>query len=220
VAKVGDIAILKSGGTPSRKKSEYWENGIIRWVKTGEIDYHIIKDTAEKITPAGLENSSAKIFPSGTLIMAMYGQGVTRGKVAILGAEAATNQACVAFFPASSLKTNFLYYYFEYKYEEIRNLSHGANQKNLSADILKSYAIAFPLDFDEQDRIIESLRALDSCIDVHRNSKTALQAFFRTLLHQLMTAEIRVNDLDLAELGIEVDKNKCRSSDNDSNERE
>ncbi len=206
VVKIGNIAALKSGGTPSRKKEKYWIDGTIRWVKTGEVDYCVINDTEEKINFAGLENSSAKMFPRGTLIMAMYGQGITRGKVAILGVEAATNQACVAFFPDPSLKTRFLYHYFEYKYDEIRNLSHGANQKNLSADILKSYGIAFPSNLDEQNQIIEPLSILDFNIEVALRKKSAMQNLFRTLLHQLMTAEIRVNDLDLEEFGLDSEK--------------
>jgi type I restriction enzyme, S subunit len=99
VCRIGEICDLKSGGTPNRSKAEYWKNGHIPWVKTGEVDYCVINDTEEKITTAGLADSSARLFPSGTLLMAMYGQGITRGKVAILGIEAATNQACVAIIP-------------------------------------------------------------------------------------------------------------------------
>jgi len=157
VRTVGDVCDLTSGGTPSRRKPEYWNNGRIPWVKTGEIDYCTINDTEEKITNAGLENSSAKIFAAGTLLMGMYSQGVTRGKVALLGVEAATNQACIAIFPKDVLHTKFLYYWFEYQYEYVRNLGHGANQKNLSAEILKGSLIAYPKDQDQQDTIVTSL---------------------------------------------------------------
>jgi len=157
VRTVGDVCDLTSGGTPSRRKPEYWNNGRIPWVKTGEIDYCTINDTEEKITNAGLENSSAKIFAAGTLLMGMYSQGVTRGKVALLGVEAATNQACIAIFPKDVVHTKFLYYWFEYQYEYVRNLGHGANQKNLSAEILKGSLIAYPKDQDQQDTIVTSL---------------------------------------------------------------
>lgn len=202
VAKLGDIATSKSGGTPSRTKPEYWEGGSIQWVKTGEVDYCVINDTEEKITAAGLANSSAKIFPAGTLLMAMYGQGITRGKVAILGIEAATNQACVAIFPCEDVSTKFLYYFFEGKYEYIRNLGHGANQKNLSAEILKGVTVAYPKDREAQKSIVRSLEALDKKLSLHERKHTALTDLFRTLLHQLMTAQIRVHDLDLPELEI------------------
>jgi type I restriction enzyme, S subunit len=200
IRAIGEICELGSGGTPNRSKAEYWEGGHISWVKTGEVDYCMINDTEEKITSAGLANSSAKIFPSGTLLMAMYGQGITRGKVAMLGVEAATNQACVAIFPRGDLRTKFLYYWFEHKYEQIRNLGHGANQKNLSAEILKGSLVAYPRDKDVQDAIVTSLETLDQKLSVSRRKRTVFQDLFRSLLHQLMTAQIRVNDLDVADL--------------------
>ncbi len=129
--------------------------------------------------------------------MAMYGQGITRGKVALLGIEAATNQACVAIFPRTGIKPKFLYYFLESKYEFIRNLGHGANQKNLSAEILKSMPIAFTSDLTEQDTIIEALETLDRKLVVAQSKGALLNGLFRTLLHQLMTAQIRVTDLDL-----------------------
>ena len=92
---LGEIARISSGGTPDRAEPSYW-GGDVPWVTTGEIRFNTITDTFEKITPAGLKNSSAKLFPPGTLLMAMYGQGKTRGQVAKLAIEAATNQACAA----------------------------------------------------------------------------------------------------------------------------
>jgi type I restriction enzyme S subunit len=197
--RLGNIANLKSGGTPSRSRPEYWQGGTIPWVKTGEVDYCLICETEEKITQEGLDNSSAKVFPPGTLLMAMYGQGITRGKVAILGIEAATNQACVAFFPKAGIQAKFLYYFFEAKYELIRNLGHGANQKNLSADLLSTVLLAFPSSNPEdQGLIVSMLEAVDNKIAVTKKKVTLLSDLFRTLLHQLMTAQIRVHDLDLS----------------------
>lgn len=77
---LGEIARITSGGTPDRSKPEYW-GGDVPWVTTGEIQFNTITDTVEKITAAGLQNSSAKLFPPGTLLMAMYGQGKTRGRL-------------------------------------------------------------------------------------------------------------------------------------------
>ena len=196
VKKVGEIADLKSGGTPSRKNPEFWDNGSIPWVKTGEVDYCTITDTEEKITEAGLEQSSAKLFPAGTLIMAMYGQGITRGKVAILGIEASTNQACVAFFPNKEIDSKYLYFYFEYSYDEIRNFAHGANQKNLSAEIIKTYPVIYPKDKGEQREIAGVLEELDRKNQIHHKKKRVYQDLFRTLLHELMTAKVRVNNID------------------------
>ncbi len=144
VVKLGEIATLTSGGTPSRIKPEYW-NGDIPWVKTGEINYGIIKDTEEKITQAGLDNSSAKIIRANTLLMAMYGQGITRGRVAILGIDAAINQACSAIDINNNIaKTEFIFYSLYYNYNKIRTLGHGANQKNLNSALIKSIEIYLP----------------------------------------------------------------------------
>lgn len=202
VKRIGEVATLKSGGTPSRSNESFWTDGTIPWVKTGEVDYCVINDTEEKITQAGLDGSSAKIFPAGTLLMAMYGQGITRGKVGILGVDAATNQACVAFFPKAEVRTGFLYQLFSFKYDYIRNLGHGANQKNLSADILKTVQIAYPKDTNEQDEIVSSLSALDDKLALAERKRSHFEDLFKTLLHQLMTAQLRVNDLDLDALGV------------------
>jgi len=202
VKRIGKIATLKSGGTPSRTNETFWKDGSIPWVKTGEVDYCVINDTEEKITLAGLEGSSAKIFPAGTLLMAMYGQGITRGKVGILGVDAATNQACVAFFPNDEVRTGFLYQLFAFKYDYIRSLGHGANQKNLSADILKTVQIAFPRETDEQDEIVASLSTLDDKLALAERKRSHCADLFKTLLHQLMTAQVRVHNLDLDALGV------------------
>jgi len=197
VCSIGEICDMKSGGTPNRNTVEYWKGGNIPWVKTGEVDYCVINDTEEKITAAGLANSAAKIFPPGTLLMAMHGQGITRGKVAILGVEAATNQACAAIFPKKKPGSQFLYYFFENRYENLRMLGHGANQQNLNADIIKGVVVSCPSDLDEQAEIIQSLEAMDSKIQLIAKKRTALSDLFRTLLHQLMTAKMRVNNIDL-----------------------
>ena len=202
VKRIGEIATLKSGGTPSRSNESFWIGGTIPWVKTGEVDYCVINDTEEKITQEGLDGSSAKIFPAGTLLMAMYGQGITRGKVGILGVDTATNQACAAFFPKEEVRTGLLYQLFSFKYDYIRNLGHGANQKNLSADILKTVQIAYPKDTDEQDEIVSSLSALDDKLALAERKRSHFEDLFKTLLHQLMTAQLRVNDLDLDTLGV------------------
>ena len=190
--KIGEIAQLKSGGTPSRKNSAYWDGGDIGWIKTGEVDYNRIVRTEEKITKAGLEGSSAKIFPAGTLLIAMYGQGVTRGKVAITGMDAATNQACAAIFPLAEVRTKYLYYFLEYNYDTIRSFAHGANQKNLSTDLIKSFPIVYPSIASEQREIAGALGIIDRRIAVAQTKKRQLQDLFRTLLHDLMTAKIRV----------------------------
>src|SRR5690554_3582220 len=95
---LGNIFETTSGGTPSRTEKAYW-NGDIPWVTTSLVDFSVIVSAEEFLTAEGLKNSSAKLFPKGTVLMAMYGQGKTRGKVALLSIKAATNQACAAILP-------------------------------------------------------------------------------------------------------------------------
>jgi len=95
VKELGSISTVSSGGTPNRGVASYW-NGNIPWITTSQIDFNTIIEANEFITEEGLNNSAAKIYKAGTLLMAMYGQGKTRGKVSILGFDATTNQACGA----------------------------------------------------------------------------------------------------------------------------
>lgn len=198
VAELGSVADVTSGGTPSRDKAEYWENGIIPWIKTGEVDYCVIKSAEEHITELGLKNSSTKKYPKGTLLMAMYGQGITRGKVAILGIDAAINQACAAIIPKDSTKLmpEYLYYFFEKNYDFVRNLGHGANQKNLSGTLIKGIEISYPKDQNEQKEIIRMLQLIDNKKSNSENKKQILNDLFKTLLHELMTGQRRVHEID------------------------
>ena len=198
VMKLGDVAKFQTGGTPARDNPEYWTDGNIPWVKTGEINYNIIHTTEERITFEGLMNSAAKVLPKGTLLIAMYGQGVTRGRVGLLGIDAATNQACAAITPFDErqISTHFIYYYLEFHYEDLRQMGHGANQRNLNAALIKGFHISFP-NQEEQLQIVEVLEVLESKKKLHQSKHAALTDLFRTLLHHLMTAQIRVNELDL-----------------------
>jgi type I restriction enzyme S subunit len=186
---------LRSGGTPSRSIPEYW-NGDVPWVKTTEIDYRDIMTTEEKITQAGLQNSSAKIFDEGTLLMAMYGQGVTRGRVAILGLPAATNQACAAFFPDETLSSRYLYAYFTYAYDHIRQIGHGANQQNLSLELLQGIKIPVPKTVTEQEEIFSVISKVQKRIEAAERKRDTLRDLFRATLGTLMSGKVRVSGLD------------------------
>ncbi|MCQ1989485.1 MULTISPECIES: restriction endonuclease subunit S [Gammaproteobacteria] len=192
-----------SGGTPSRSNSSFWTGGTIPWVKTTEVNYCVISETEEHITPRGLENSAAKMLPGGTLLMAMYGQGVTRGKVAILGIEATCNQACAAITPKNdAVLPRYLYHFLTWRYDEIRSLAHGGQQQNLNLEIVRDLPIVYPKTDDEQNKIITILDSIDRKIALHRQKSAVLEDLFQSLLHKLMTGEIRVADLDLSALSV------------------
>jgi type I restriction enzyme S subunit len=191
VATLGSACEIQSGGTPDRRRSDYWAGGI-PWVKTGEINYRPITHTEETISKLGLRNSSARVFPAGTILLAMYGQGVTRGKVAILGIAAATNQACAAVTPDSQLDPLFLYAFLAASYDRIRNLGHGANQKNLSAEIIRTIEIPIPPDRTEQREIAAVAQALESSIELHSTKAALLDEAFQRVLRALMTGQVRI----------------------------
>lgn len=145
VKKIYELCTVSSGGTPSRDRKEYY-TGNIPWVKTGEVVNDIIFDTEEKITEEAIANSSAKIYPKGSLIIAMYGQGLTRGRTAKLGVDASTNQACAVLSKIDNnlILTDFLWIYLIGEYHRLREMASGNNQPNLNAQMLKDYQVIIP----------------------------------------------------------------------------
>lgn len=142
---IGNICDSGSGGTPSRSVSSFY-GGSIPWIKTAEVLDDIIYDTEEKITPEALKNSSAKIYPKDSIIIAMYGQGMTRGRTAKLGIAATTNQACLVLFNINTdiVLIDYLWYYLQGEYYRLRALAYGNNQPNLNASIINNYPIVIP----------------------------------------------------------------------------
>ncbi|MBR4629548.1 MAG: restriction endonuclease subunit S [Treponema sp.] len=174
---IGKCCRLGSGGTPSKSHPEYYENGDIPWLKTGEIDWNDIYDVEERITNEGVENSSAKIFPAESVVVAMYGMGVTRGKAAIIKIPTATNQAVCVLQPNEKLNNRFLFYYFMCNYWQIREQSVGGNQLNLSGKIIASFPIKLPpLNYQ-----LSIVNFLDTVLEKESHAKEAAQ----TVLDQI-----------------------------------
>ena len=155
---IKESCTIGSGGTPSRKNPDFY-NGDIPWVKTGEIDWNDIYDTEEHISLIATNSSSAKVFPEGSVLVAMYGMGVTRGRAAILRVNAATNQAVCVLQPNEYLINRYLFYYFMRNYWDIREQAVGGNQLNLSGTIISTLTINIP-SVDEQYEIIKILDLL------------------------------------------------------------
>lgn len=185
---LGSIAKITSGGTPDRTKLAYW-NGTIPWVKTAQIQNCTITAECvdEWITQEGLEKSSARMIPKGTILMAMYGQGKTRGQVAILGIDATINQACAAIHLKPEAHSDYVYQQLRYRYESIRALSNTGSQENLNAELIRE--IAFPLPaLEEQKAIAKALVVWDTAIQKteeliaakERLTKALMQRVFKT----------------------------------------
>lgn len=156
VKKLGEVCHTTSGGTPSRQKSSYY-NGNIPWVKSGELDKGLILDTEEKISEEAIKNSSAKVFPKGTLLIALY--GATIGKLAFLGVDAATNQAICGIFKNDNLDSNYLYYFLYFKKPNLVKQGIGGAQPNISQTILKNLDLPIP-PLPEQQAIVAKIEEI------------------------------------------------------------
>ena len=192
LSSIGKISDVSSGGTPSRNNEAYW-NGNIPWVTTAEVQFKIIEDTVEKITEEGLANSSAKLFPAGTILMAMYGQGKTRGQVAKLGIDASTNQACAAIVLHAGYEVDFYYQFLISQYENIREMANSGGQQNLSGGIVKSIPVPVP-PLTEQKKIAKILSTWDNAISVTEKLLTNSQQQKKALMQQLLTGKKRLLD--------------------------
>lgn len=137
---VGEFcAKMTSGGTPSRTNNDYWNSKDYPWLKTGEVQNNVIFETEEYISEAGLKNSSAKLIPAGSVVMAMY--GATAAQVGYLQCETTTNQACCNMICKSEIDAAFLYFHFLVNQEEIKRLATGGAQENLSQDVISAQPI-------------------------------------------------------------------------------
>lgn len=194
--ELGDSHLVQTGGTPSRSNPQFWDGGTIPWVKTGEVSYSTITKTSEHITPVALEESTVRLFPVGTLLLAMYEQGVTRGKVGKLGIEATCNQACAAINSLEGqVDADYLYYFLEWQYENIRARAHGGQQQNLNLDIVRRIPIVYPGDLDQQLEIAGLLRAIDMKIALQRARLERLRELFERVLGDAISGEIAPSEM-------------------------
>ncbi|HEJ9660025.1 TPA: restriction endonuclease subunit S [Proteus mirabilis] len=199
VKSIGEIASIFSGGTPNRKIPEYWD-GDIPWVTTTLIDGTEIDSAREFITQRGLENSSTNWCKAGTILLAMYGQGKTRGKAAILSIDATINQACVAIELKDICSSHYILHILNSMYEEIRELSNSGSQENLSAGIIKSIQIPFPPK-KEQITIANALSDVDLLISELEKLIAKKQAIKTATMQQLLTGHTRLPQFALREDG-------------------
>ncbi|MDZ7584652.1 MAG: restriction endonuclease subunit S [Thiobacillus sp.] len=203
---LGKIAKISSGGTPDRDTPSYW-GGDIPWVKTTQIQNRSIyaDDVDEWITPEGLKHSAAKMVPKGTILMAMYGQGKTRGQVAILGLDATVNQACAAIELDADVSRNYVYQQLLFRYQAIRALSNTGSQENLNAGLIRE--IGFPLPARvEQDYVAELLTNWDAAIEKTERLIVAKENYLNAIEHQLLTARKRLNGFSNSWESLRADK--------------
>lgn len=188
--KLGDLVKTTSGGTPSRRKSEYYVNGNIRWIKTKELNDRFIFETEEHITEDAVKNSSAKALPEGALIVAMY--GATIGKIGITAAEMACNQACCAFISFDDMiSKEYLYCWLMDNREYLVSQGKGAAQSNLSQEMIRNFSLLCPdkkviKNFTEiVTTMLENKRVLENKILMLSKARD-------DLLPKLMSGEVEV----------------------------
>ena len=157
--RLGDLCVINSGGTPKRNNESYWKNGDIPWVKISDLNNGVVESTEEFITLDGLKNSSAKIFPQGTLLYTIF---ATIGEVAILNIDAATNQAIVGLQLKENQKVylQYIYYYLKSQTNNIKQLGRGVAQNNINLSVVKDMIIPI-VSLEKQSNIISTLSKIE-----------------------------------------------------------
>lgn len=192
VKEIKDLYKTSSGATPSRVKSEYYENGNINWVKTGELNDSFIFETSEKISELGIKKTSAKLFPPYTVIFAMYGN--TIGQLGIITQPSATNQACCALLPLTEeFGFEFIFLTLFYNRQAIINLGMGAAQQNVSQEEIKKYKILKPTD-DLMIRFNKNISPIFNQIETLQSQNTELRQIRDRLLPRLISGRISISE--------------------------
>lgn len=203
--KLGKLTTVETGKTPLRSNKQFWDNGTINWATTTEVNETYIVSTNEKITNQAVAELKMKILPINTILLAMYGQGKTRGKVALLRIESTINQAFASIKPNKNYSTNFIFNYLDKSYEKIRDLSHGSNQDNLNLDIVKALQIPLP-PLKEQEKIAEILTTWDEAITKQTELLEAKELQKKALMQKLLSGEVRFDGFSDKWEEVRIDK--------------
>jgi type I restriction enzyme S subunit len=200
VVPLGTLAKIGNGSTPKRDNVSYWEGGSIPWLTSAKIHERFITEADEFVTElAGKECHLPRVKP-GSLLIAITGQGKTLGNSALVSFETCISQH-LAYAQFHSLDTvpEFVLWYFQTRYQHLRSVSQagGSTKGALTCGYLKTYPVPMPLP-EEQREIADMFTALEQKEQVHIRKRQTLTDLFRTLLHQLMIAQICVHDLDLS----------------------
>ncbi len=198
--KLGEVCHTTSGGTPSRREPKYYQ-GNIPWVKSGELSKGLIIDTEEKISEEAVKNSSAKIFPKGTLLIALY--GATIGKLSFLGVDAATNQAICGIYQNENINSDFLFNYLLHKKQKLVDQGIGGAQPNISQTILKNLELPLPPKETQQrivSKIEELFSELDKGIEELKTAQKQLKVYRQAVLKWAFEGKLTNEDVKDGEL--------------------
>lgn len=200
--KISDFSQVITGGTPSTSKKEYWENGSIPWLNSGELNQNIIETCENKITELGLQNSSSRIMPPDTVLIALT--GTTTGVVGYLTFEACANQSVTGILPSSKHHPKYLYYYLKSIRSKILEESYGGAQKHISQGYVKDLEIPLP-PLETQKRIAEILDAADALRqkdqELLKKYDELAQAIFIDMFGDISSNSKNLLKIKLGELG-------------------
>jgi type I restriction enzyme S subunit len=185
--QIGEMTEVSAGGTPATSNKDYWNPPEVPWMSSGEVHLRRIHSTEKQISNLGLKNSAAKIFPKKSVVMALAGQGKTRGCVAVLESEVATNQSLAAIYPSDQFEADFLFYNLDWRYKELRSLSSGEGGRGgLNLSIIKSLFIGLP-PLSEQQKIAAILTAVDDKLKIIARQIKATQTLKQGLMQTLFS---------------------------------
>jgi type I restriction enzyme S subunit len=202
IARLSYNASVENGTTPSKNTADYWLDGDIPWLSSGEVNQYRITEAAEFITKRALEECSLRLLPRGTIVIGMIGQGRTRGLAASLEIEASINQNLAAILPSANLNSDYLLYILQSMYEYLREFGRGGNQAALNCEILSALKVPLP-PIEEQLRICDylctRLNEFGTLTTVAQRSIELLQERRTALISAAVTGQIDVRELVRAE---------------------
>ena len=172
IKTLGELCNIVSGGTPSRSKAEFWNEGTIPWIKIGNIKGKYVNEADEFITQKGLAGSSAKMLAKGTVLYTIF---ATLGEVGILDIDACTNQAIAGLTikDTNQLSIDYLYYYLRSKKAYVNNIGRGVAQNNINMSILKSFEVPLP-ELSRQTEIVEIISKVSKIIETRQQELECL----------------------------------------------
>lgn len=191
VLRLGEVCRIGNGSTPSRLREDYWIDGSIPWLPTGKVNERNIVAADEFVTAKALDECSIRLLNPGTLLIAMIGQGKTRGMVAYLSIAATINQNFAYVTPSDSLRSWFLFSYLDHHYDDLRGSGRGSNQGALNCSIIKAFPVPIPPP-DEQEEIERALLFIERRLDDEQLFSQALVKTKSALASVLLTGELRV----------------------------
>ncbi|MBQ9579154.1 MAG: restriction endonuclease subunit S [Ottowia sp.] len=202
VVPLGSLGKIGNGTTPNRQHTDYWHGGTVPWITSGKMYEREITDSETHVTTVAIQECHLPLLKPGAVLVAIVGQGKTLGHCAVLGVEATVSRHVGFIQPQETIIfPGFLRSYLESQYTYLRQLAagNGSTRAALTGSILKNLLLPLP-SLEEQREIVTILDAIDRKIELHRKKRIVLHELFQSLLHKLMTGEIRAADLDLSAL--------------------